>query len=45
VIGDREIDDVAWTYEDPLPESTRIKGYFSFDLARTDVFAQLPAGT
>jgi uncharacterized protein (DUF427 family) len=44
VIGDRVVDDVAWTYEDPLPESTRIKGYFSFDLSRTDVYAQLPAG-
>jgi uncharacterized protein (DUF427 family) len=36
--------DVAWTYEDPLPESTRIEGHFSFDLARADVVAQLPVG-
>jgi uncharacterized protein (DUF427 family) len=36
------VDDVAWTYDDPLPESTRIKGHFSFDLARANVVAQLP---
>ncbi|OBI11718.1 hypothetical protein A5712_09395 [Mycobacterium sp. E2327] len=37
-----DVDDVAWSYEDPLPESLRIKGFFSFDDARVDVVAELP---
>jgi uncharacterized protein (DUF427 family) len=28
--ADRELVDVAWSYEDPLPESARIAGYRSF---------------
>jgi uncharacterized protein (DUF427 family) len=44
VIGDNLVDDVAWTYEEPLPESTRIKGHFSFELNRTRVIADLPVG-
>jgi len=36
------VDDAAWSYEDPLPESTTIKGMFSFDPARVDVQAELP---
>jgi uncharacterized protein (DUF427 family) len=35
---------VAWSYEDPQPESLPIKGYLSFDAARTDILAELPAG-
>jgi uncharacterized protein (DUF427 family) len=42
-IDDTVVDDVAWTYEEPLPESTRIKGYFCFDATRADVLAELPA--
>lgn len=42
VIDDVVVDDVAWTYDDPLPESTQIKGCFSFELDRADVFAELP---
>jgi uncharacterized protein (DUF427 family) len=38
------IDDVAWSYEDPPPESLPIKGFFSFDNARADVVAELPLG-
>jgi uncharacterized protein (DUF427 family) len=38
------VDDVAWTYDDPPPESLPIKGCFSFDLARCDVLADLPNG-
>jgi uncharacterized protein (DUF427 family) len=34
---------VAWTYEDPPPECLPIKGYLSFDAARADVVAELPA--
>ena len=45
VIRDTVIEDVAWSYEDPLPESTVIKGHLSFDPARADVFAELPDGS
>lgn len=37
--------DVAWSYEDPLPESSRIGGFLSFDTARADVLAALPQGS
>jgi uncharacterized protein (DUF427 family) len=43
VVGDTVVDDVAWTYEDPPPECLPIRGHFSFDAARADVFAVLPA--
>jgi uncharacterized protein (DUF427 family) len=36
------VDDVAWTYADPPPESLPIKGFFSFDTTRADVVAELP---
>jgi uncharacterized protein (DUF427 family) len=36
------VEDVAWSYQDPPPESLPIKGYFSFDAARSDVAAELP---
>lgn len=42
VVADTVIDDVAWSYDDPLPESMPIKGYLSFDAARADVLAELP---
>jgi len=42
VIGEAVVQDVAWSYEDPPPESLPIKGYLSFDPARADVFAELP---
>lgn len=35
-------DDIAWSYEDPPPESLPIKGFLSFDEARVDVLADLP---
>lgn len=41
-IGDTVVEDVAWSYEDPLPESLAIKGYLSFDATRAVVHAQLP---
>ena len=44
-IGDTVVEDVAWSYEDPLPESSLIKGYLSFDLTRADVVAELPVGS
>jgi uncharacterized protein (DUF427 family) len=36
------VDDVAWSYDDPLPETQSIKGYFSFDPERAVVTAELP---
>jgi uncharacterized protein (DUF427 family) len=42
VLDGRVIDDVAWSYEDPPPESLPIKGFFSFDAARVEVVADLP---
>jgi len=42
VVGDTEVADVAWSYEDPLPESTPIAGFLSFDPARAAVEAELP---
>jgi uncharacterized protein (DUF427 family) len=42
VVDDLAVDDVAWSYEDPPPESLPIKGFLSFDATRTDVVAELP---
>ncbi len=44
VVGDAVVDDVAWTYADPLPESTVIAGMLSFDLDKAVVDAELPVG-
>lgn len=41
-VGDTVIDDVAWSYDNPLPESLPIKGHFSFDAARVSLLADLP---
>lgn len=43
-VGDTVVEDVAWSYTDPLPESLPIKGLLSFDSARADVAAELPLG-
>jgi uncharacterized protein (DUF427 family) len=42
VIGEAVVDDVAWSYPDPPPESLPIKGFLSFDGARTEILAELP---
>ncbi len=42
VIDGDVIDDIAWSYPDPPPESLPIKGFLSFDDARVDVQAELP---
>ena len=42
VVDGAEIDDVAWSYPNPMPETTPIAGYFSFDATRCDVVAELP---
>ncbi len=36
------VEDVAWSYEDPYPESLPIKGFLSFDGGRVDLLAELP---
>jgi uncharacterized protein (DUF427 family) len=41
-LDDVVIDDIAWSYEDPPPESLPIKGFLSFDAERIDVVAELP---
>ena len=38
-----DVEDVAWSYGDPLPETRPIAGYFSFDPERADVAAELPS--
>lgn len=43
VVGDAVFEDVAWSYQDPPPESLPIKVFLSFDAARSDVLAELPS--
>jgi uncharacterized protein (DUF427 family) len=42
VIGDAVVEDMAWSYDDPLPETSPIKGYFSFDANCAEVLTELP---
>jgi uncharacterized protein (DUF427 family) len=42
VIGDTVHEDVAWSYEEPLPETLPIQGFLTFDETRVDVIAELP---
>lgn len=42
VVGDVVVEDVAWSYEDPLPESLPLQGLLSFDGTRASVFHDLP---
>ncbi|HLM29856.1 MAG TPA: DUF427 domain-containing protein [Acidimicrobiales bacterium] len=44
VAGDVTVEDVAWSYDDPLPESLRLRALLSFDEARADVAHDLPPG-
>jgi uncharacterized protein (DUF427 family) len=41
-LDDVVVEDVAWSYEDPLPESQPISGFLSFDPTLVDVIATLP---
>jgi uncharacterized protein (DUF427 family) len=41
-VGDTVIDDIAWSYPEPPPESLPIKGFLSFDNSRVDVITELP---
>ncbi|MEY8018554.1 DUF427 domain-containing protein [Mycobacterium servetii] len=43
VVGGRVVDDIAWSYPDPPPESLPIKGFLSFDETRVELLAELPA--
>jgi uncharacterized protein (DUF427 family) len=36
------VEDVAWSYEDPLPEAERVRGHLSFDADRVTVLASFP---
>jgi uncharacterized protein (DUF427 family) len=42
VIGHDVVEDAAWSYDEPLPESRPIAGMLSFDSTRVDVIAELP---
>jgi uncharacterized protein (DUF427 family) len=42
-IGEEVLIDVAWSYEDPLPESLPLARFLSFDQARVSVRHDLPA--
>ncbi len=44
-VGGRVVDDIAWSYADPPPESLPIKGFLSFDETRVELLAELPAHT
>lgn len=43
VVGGTVVEDVAWSYEDPLPESLPIKGMLSFYDTRTTLEHDLPS--
>ena len=42
VVGDTVVQDVAWSYLSPPPESLPIKGFLSFDAGRAEIVAELP---
>jgi uncharacterized protein (DUF427 family) len=41
-VGDVVLEDIAWSYEQPLPESIPLRGLLSFDENRIDVVHDLP---
>ena len=43
-MADVTVANVAWSYEDPLPESVSIGGMLSFDESVVNVSADLPPG-
>lgn len=43
VLADTVIEDAAFSYDEPRPESMPIKGLLSFDATKVDVIAELPA--
>ena len=44
-MADVTVANVAWSYEDPLPESVSVGEMLSFDESVADVFADLPHGS
>jgi len=42
VLDGRGVEDIAWSYQDPPPESLPIKGFLSFDATQVQVVAELP---
>lgn len=42
VVGDRAVEDAAWSYDDPLPESEAIRGLLSFEPSRVTVTTDVP---
>ncbi|PRC42164.1 hypothetical protein C6A85_000000111930 [Mycobacterium sp. ITM-2017-0098] len=42
VVGDAVVEDAAWSYDDPLPESGPIAGMMSFDTTKVETVAELP---
>jgi uncharacterized protein (DUF427 family) len=42
-IGDTVVEDIAWSYEEPLPESAPLGHFLSFDDGRVTVRHDLPA--
>ncbi|MGN2637748.1 DUF427 domain-containing protein [Nocardia takedensis] len=42
VLENSTVEDIAWTYQNPYPESSAIKGYLAFDTTKVDVLAELP---
>lgn len=42
VVGDVVVEDVAWSYDDPLPECIPVAGHLSFYDARATVVHELP---
>jgi uncharacterized protein (DUF427 family) len=42
-LGDDTVADVAWSYDDPLPESTPLRGLLSFEESRVTLVHDLPA--
>ena len=43
-LGAVTVEDVAWSYEDPLPESLPLRGLLAFDEVRATVVHDLPPG-
>jgi len=41
-VGDTVVEDVAWSYDDPLPESLSIRQMLAFDPTRATVHQELP---
>ncbi len=40
--GDTVVEDIAWSYPDPLPETLPLKGFLSFDPGKVDMVAEIP---